>query len=167
MPQKRDPKGDSNNSNEDEDDVRSLIIKLEKNLIAHIDEKVETLSKDIQENKALITKAASTATSAYNLASDNSRQIELLVTRVTNLEGEKKKLNDSVSNLSLTNAKQAIQISVLQRRLEDQTCRNSRYSLIIRGVPEGEGEKSWVDTRNVLCNNHSTYLVHCSPNAAL
>ena len=37
---------------------------------------------------------------------------------------------------------QAIQINVLQRRLEDQINRNSRKSLIIRGIPETGAKKT-------------------------
>ena len=41
---------------------------------------------------------------------------------------------------------------MLQHRVEDQTCRNTRNSIIVKGVKENRGEKTWDETRRVLCD---------------
>ena len=136
----------------DVQDVCTLIRNLDVSLKQHIDEKVTLLSKDIKENQDLISKATDIATRGFNLANDNSKQIESLLTRVGNLEKDNTKLKVDVSQLSQAHSTQVVQIKVLQHRLEDQTCRNSRNTLIIRGVPEQDDEETdWNITRNALC----------------
>ena len=66
-------------------------------------------------------------------------------------------LSDKVLNLEKIVATQAIQIKVLQTRQEDQTCRNARNSVIIRGVEEEENEK-WEDTRRIVCDTMAAKL---------
>ena len=104
-------KNNNNNKKDDDDelDLRDLIHNLsaslkstENSLKNHFDDKLNDLSVSIQENKMLITKASNTATLAYQLGSDNSKQIEGLVRRVGQLELNKKELEGEVLSLKET-----------------------------------------------------------------
>ena len=84
-------------------DLRTLIQNLstslkstENSLKNHFDDKINGLSASIIENKTLIAKANNTANLAYQLGSDNSKQIEGLVKRVEQLEHDKKELEGEV-----------------------------------------------------------------------
>ena len=54
-------------------------------------------------------------------------------------------------SLKQTRDTHSVQISVLQHRLEDQTNRTSRNTLIIRGIKDGEDVNDWEETRDILC----------------
>jgi hypothetical protein len=43
---------------------------------------------------------------------------------------------------------QAVEMSTLRYRLEDQTNRNCRRTLIVKGLPEDGKEKTWKETKN-------------------
>ena len=116
----------------------------EKSIRNSLDEKFKTLMSSIGENKAAITQVATTANEAHALAIDNETALAQLQARVSALEEEKK-------TMSKTQDTQAIQVSTLQSRLEDQTCRNARNSLIIRGIPPTNDDEKWFETRSAVC----------------
>ena len=117
----------------------------EKTLMQHISVQCQELKASVNENKQLIAKAAKNAYDALNLANTNSNRIDELAEKIEKLETDKVDLIEK-------NATQSIQITVLQRRLEDQTSRFARNSLIFRGVPEDVEEKSWEETRTKICD---------------
>ena len=130
--------------------IQESIERSESNVRNHIDLKIQSLSQDIAKNQKLIADVTNTADEAKYLANVNSDEIKLLTERVGNLETEKGELEDKVTALTQRESTQLVRINVMQKRLEDQTNRNSRTSLIIRGVPETDDE-SWDDTRHNLC----------------
>ena len=133
--------------------------KVENSMKAHVTEQCTNLSEDlnasITANRSLIEEVKTTAQQSFDVANENSAKLVGLTSHVAELEKQKTTLVGEVNELKKTQATQAIQINVLQKRLEDQTCRNSRNSLIIRGVPEDNDEKTWDDTRRVLCSSLS------------
>lgn len=168
-------KGKGNNTDNAEDDgelsLKDLFKKidgLEKNmeqriadsearLVAKISQQHNSLIEKIDSNLVLITENAAKAHEALQLAYENEKSIDDMeatnATTVADLTELKKKvesLEEDVSTFSVKN-------KVLERRLEDQTNRSSRKSVIIRGLPEVDGE-TWDDTRRELCNKLSQYL---------
>ena len=150
---------------EDVNSIQTLLQRLEMietSMKDHVTEQCNTLSVQlsagIAENKDLIQRVNDTAQQAYELANDNSALIVGLTSRIVELENKNKTLDDQVDKLTKTQSTQAVQIAVLQQRLEDQICRNSRNSLIIKGVEEVENEKNWDDTRRVLCDALAPYV---------
>ena len=132
---------------EDVNSIQTLLQRLEMietSMKDHVTEQCNTLSVQlsagIAENKDLIQRVNDTAQQAYELANDNSALIVGLTSRIVELENKNKTLDDQVDKLTKTQSTQAVQIAVLQQRLEDQTCRNSRNSLIIKGVEEVEND---------------------------
>ena len=126
--------------------IQALLDNVTKQMMQHMTDQFNTLNENITANRELITAAAATADAAKVLAEDNQRRIDSLEKHLEELEGDKNRLAEQ-------NAYQTIQINVLNRRLEDQTNRNSRNSIIIKGIPEREGgENSWDETRDVVCN---------------
>ena len=55
------------------------------------------------------------------------------------------------NELKLEAESHKIKIHVLEKRLEDQTNRSSRKSLVFKGVPE-KGRETWDDTRDILAD---------------
>ena len=139
----RNSKGNQKKVEDEENDIPTLIRNLEANLKAHTERECKALKDSIHENNELITKATQIANNAHDLANENKGNVDLLSGKIDKLEDEKKKLQDQVSTHSL-------QINVLQSRLEDQTCRNTRNTLIIRGIPKTERETSWEHTRKAV-----------------
>ena len=150
---------DSKNSMQD---LIERLDRIETSMKTHVTEQCSNLSAQlnasITANRNLIEKVKDTAQRSFDVANENSSQLVNVTSRITELENANKTLVSEVSELNKTQSTQAIQITVLQQRLEDQTCRNSRNSLIIRGVEEDDDEKSWDDTRRVLCNALSRYV---------
>ena len=109
-----------------------------------LDNKFNTLMQNIGENKAAINLVSITANQANAQSNDNAASLAELQTRVTKLEEEKKTMSD-------TQDTQAVQIATLQSRLEDQTCRNARKSLIIRGIAKTNDDEKWHETRTAVC----------------
>ena len=130
--------------------IQESIERSETNLRNHIDLKIQSLSQDIVKNERRIEDVSTTADEAKNSAIVNCNKINLLTERVGKLETEKGELEGKVTALTQRESTQLVRINVMQKRLEDQTNRNSRNSLIIRGVPETDDE-SWDDTRENLC----------------
>ena len=120
-------------------DLNSLLKEMrlmEGRLRTHIDSKFEILERSIRDNANLINQVQQSADNALTLANNNRTEITTLISRVNDLE--------KLCSL------QTVQLRVLDTRLTDQTDRNSRNSLIIRGIAE-QGKESWEDTRKVLC----------------
>ena len=72
------------------------------------------------------------------LAEENKRQIDYLVQE-----------RDSMSTKV---EEQDRRISQLEEQIEDQINRNTRNTLVFRGIKRKNSEKTWNDTENVLAN---------------
>ena len=157
---------DSNNNNKKGDSDENLLdqtivdklnaiqrsIELsETNLRNHIDQKIQSLSADISNNEKRIDTVSITAERASTLANENYDGIQQLNERVGKLETEKNELVQKINDMTKRESTQLVRINIMQKRLEDQTCRNSRNSLMIRGIPETDNE-TWDNTRVNLCN---------------
>ena len=126
--------------------VQALLENANNKMMKHMNEQFSILNTSIQANRDLILAASTTADEAKLLAERNTKRLDYIDTKILEFEEEKNRLAEQ-------NALQTIQINVLTRRLEDQTNRNSRNSIVIRGLPESEGgEKSWDMTREVVCD---------------
>ena len=142
--------------------LSKLIDATEKKLSDKIDafatrlEEVETLAKKnlnsisvntiaIQENKV---------TTSNNANDINETQTNLLTITTENTERDQRidKLEAEVSSLKLKNEDLELVVNVHTEMVEDQTNRNLRKNIIIRGIPEGKEEVSWEDTRAVVAN---------------
>ena len=80
------------------------------------------------------------------------KRVDTLEERVHNLEEVNKELTEELKHARETEDIQAIQINTLQYRQKDQTNRNCRRTLIVRGIPEVPNEK-WNDTKSLLASN--------------
>ena len=112
----------------------------------HVDTKCIEITKKIDQNKIAIDKISQVANEALTIARENEKALSNLTDNFSKLENENSELKKQISELNILTSMQAINIKVIQTRLEDQTNRSSRKSLVIRGVPEN-GEKNWDDTR--------------------
>ena len=88
-------------------------------------------------------------------AGENKTEIEKLAIRVNHVEQENTNLKGILNIVTKTNDAQAVQISTLRHRLEDQTNRNCRQTLIIRGIREKPNE-TWKDTKQLLAETLAT-----------
>lgn len=64
--------------------------------------------------------------------------------------------------LKLELDRHSIRSHVLQYRLEDRTSRSMRKTLIFKGIPRLEEEKSWSDTKQALTQVHRWHNWHYS-----
>ena len=147
---------------EDNDDDIKLILKslkeTEKKMMDSLDSKYKSLLTSIMENKDAIEAAATNAYEAKQLADSNRAAINELQMKVAKLETTNGGLEKVLEAQCQQMDKQVIQIHVLQTRLEDQTCRNSRTSVLIRGIPEeNPGKESWDQTRELVCKKFSEH----------
>ena len=152
-------KGDSigEYDEDNESNLKVLFMELEKRLMEsikssenqvkdHVDTKCIEITKKIDQNKIAIDKISQVANEALTIARENEKALSNLTDNFSKLENENSELKKQISELNILTSMQAINIKVIQTRLEDQTNRSSRKSLVIRGVPEN-GEKNWDDTR--------------------
>ena len=116
---------------------------VESNMISHSDTNYRTLTEKVDKNLEETTKI-------LNIATANKEKIEKLSADLAVTDQNVLEVNGRTGKLERLVETQTIQINVLQRRLEDQTNRSSRKSLVIRGIPEGADEKTWDDTREVV-----------------
>ena len=86
----------------------------------------------------LLTKAESTANKAIEQATENKTNIEKNTQEIEKLK-------------QILHVKDNV-IQVLQNDLAEQTDRQMRSTLIIRGIPLEQNEKSWDDTAEALAN---------------
>ena len=150
MPPKVAPKSSparNNNSNDISayfEKLQDTIKESEQRMLAALNDKCNSIIDSISENKKAIDEASKTATQAYEIAIEHSATLLKLEERISELE----KTND---DLKLIETLQEKKISTLQVRLEDQTCRNTRTTLIIRGIPASKEKEKWHETRKSVC----------------
>ena len=143
-----------NSSTTVDDDLRkwlkNCLQTVEMNLKKHLDEKCEKFFEQIKLNT--ITANEALATSKRN-ATDIIQQAEVV------LETNNKLVDINSSKPSKIHGRycfqpaegvQALKLNQMEYRLENQTNRNSRKSLTIRGVDE-QNERTWETTRQVVC----------------
>ena len=124
--------------------LQKSIADSEKSIRDDLGGKFNTLMLKVDENKAAIKVVNVCANHANAQSKDNANSIAELQERVSRLEQEKKTMSDNQDT-------QAVQIATLQSRLEDQTCRNARKSLIIRGIAKRNESEKWHETRTAVC----------------
>ena len=109
--------------------------------IASVNENMNKKSNELtQRLQEMDRKVAETT----KLAEDNKRQIDCLV--------------QERDSLSTKVEEQDRRISQLEEQTEDQINRNTRSTLVIRGIKHKTIEKSWNDTENVLANTLCGYF---------
>ena len=123
--------------------ILDKLAQTENNMKQYMHQQLTAVNETIKNLRDELSRTQEAAEASQKRADDNLELINNLTTKVNGLEE--------------TVATQSVQIKVLQTRLEDQTCRNSRNSLIIRGVEEEPDEK-WEDTRRIVCEKMSENL---------
>ena len=117
------------------DELKSLIQQNHKEL-------TETLNKKFDLLNTWLTKVESTANLALETATKNAN---LLEEQNRTEEFQNKKLEEKISH-------QTKCIETLENQLNEQTDRSLRTTLIFRGIPQKEDEKSWSNTTTTLAN---------------
>ena len=102
---------------------------LKDDLLKHFDKLCSDLGVSLQ-------KAFDDADVAKQMAADNANEIL--------------RLKSTVETLVDTNKVQAKAIAVLTERVEERTNRQLRNTLVFKGIPEPEYERTWEDTKSVL-----------------
>ena len=147
----------------DELDLRSLMLKLnadtqqsitqsEDNIKTYIDEKYRALKGFVDQNVAEINKVRGTTLQNKLDVSVLKKEMESLAERVHTVEEDNTKLVGDLQQAQKTMDIHAIQNHILQTRLEDQTNRNCRRTLIVKGIPESAKE-NWDQTKKILIQN--------------
>ena len=163
MSKKKNNKDPATSDEEDEVDLRAYIKQLhdktEKtiadsvvNIRNYVDQKYTALKGFLDQNTAEINKVRTVSLETKTSASEILKRVDSLEERVHHLEEVNKELTDELKHFRETEDVQAIQINTLKYRLEDQTNRNCRRTLIVRGIPEVPNEK-WNDTKPLLASN--------------
>ena len=115
------------------DELNSILDKRFADLTAKL---TETLTKHFDETFKKILEDHSTQIQDLTARVDeHSQKITDLTTRVYNAENTINQKNEEITHL--------------QQELDDQINRNMRNNLVIRGIPEAEGERE--DTRSIVC----------------
>ena len=129
--------------------INERIDKVETNVKEYISEECAKLQKSIDKNTRDVNLLKGDVIEIRTSAKDNTNNIEELAARVHNVEEENNNLKSLLNTVIQTNDTQAVQISTLRYRLEDQTNRSCRQTLIIRGIREKPNE-TWKDTKQLL-----------------
>ena len=123
---------------------------------SHFDKKFEALEQRIAEvetstsvNKNNISTVVITANNALNEAKENTGTIAKLQTEVDHLSEFEKRAESQLAKLVETVDVLSVRSNIAEVRLEEQTNRSLRKTLVIRGVKERANEKSWEETRGV------------------
>ena len=132
----------NNNENGDQA-ILDKLAEMEENMKKHMEEQLTKVNETISNLRKELCSAQEAANESKRRANENADMILTLTNKIDGLE-----------NII---AKQAVQIQVLQTTQEDQTCRNSRNSIIIRGIQE-EAEEQWDDTRRIVCEKMAAKL---------
>ena len=126
---------------------------------SHFDKKFEALEHRISAvetatsvNKNNISTVILTANDALTVAKENVGTIAEVQTEVHHLSEFEKRAETQLANLEKTVDVLAVRSNIAEVRLEDQTNRSLRKTLIVRGVKEGPEEKSWDETREAAVN---------------
>ena len=104
----------------------------------------ENMNKQFDELTQRLQELNRKVSETTKLAEDNKRQIDYLVQ-------ERDSLSTKVEG-------QDRRISQLEEQIEDQINRNTRSTLVIRGIKHKNTEKTWNDTENVLANTLCSYF---------
>ena len=119
---------------------------LDKDLRTVINNKFSVIFKKIDEVRC-------TANEALKIAKRTEDQVaKFVAANSSSFDDLKSKVDALVAvndELKIGMETQIIKFHVLEKRLEDQTNRNSRKSLVFKGIPE-RGHESWDDTRDIL-----------------
>lgn len=153
---------DALDGEEIEGDLRSFLLKLnketkqtidksEENIKLYIDEKCSALNELVTQNTASINKVQGTVIEVQTLAGENKTEIQKLADRVHYLEVDNQKLVKLAETATKNNDVQAIHIATLQHRIEDQTNRNCRRTLTVKGIKEAPNE-TWINTKRILAD---------------
>ena len=143
-----------------EEDLRALIIRLnaetnnnisntQENIKKYIDKQCESLNTSVQTNVQSITAVKDDVFQNTNDIADIKKDLGNLLERVHYLEEDNKTLSNLVQEQNKELEIKTMKIATLQYRLEDQTNRGCRNTLIVKGVPE-QGKESWKETHQIL-----------------
>ena len=127
----------------------------EQNLKSHVDNKLKAIFKKIDANKTAINNATKIAEQALNTAKRNEETIQTLQEELEAQNTSNNELKLRIDDFDQLTSVQSVRIKVLETRLEDQTNRSSRKSLVISGLPERKDEITWSDTTDILCDKLS------------
>ena len=142
------------------EDLRALIIRLnaetnknientQENIKQYIDKQCESLNVLVQTNSENIKVVKADVFVNKNDLADIRTELGNLQERVNNLEEDNKTLINTVEEHEKQLETKSMQIATLQYRLEDQTNRGCRRTLIVKGVPE-QRKESWKETHQIL-----------------
>ena len=104
----------------------------------------ENMNKQFDELTQRLQEMNRKVSETTKLAEDNKRQIDYLVQ-------ERDSLSTKVEG-------QDRRISQLEEQIEDQINRNTRSTLVIRGIKHKNTEKTWNDTEDVLASTLCGYF---------
>ena len=131
-------------------DIKDNVNQNNKNIKALIEQQYQDLDKRITTNTNNINIADAKAIEAQTLANANRVEKDKQDERIHHLEEKCEKLASDIGEMHMTNNIKSMQIAQLQYRLEDQTNRNCRKTLIVRGVKELRDETDWNSTKKRL-----------------
>ena len=148
------PPKKSTNVSIDDSDIKSMLdehlIKIQKKIEdsensvkSYFDGKFRLLDTKISELESISINASKIAKEALSKVNDYERSIEFNDEKTSILKSHTESIDEKFSKWSE-------QFKILSSRLEDQTNRFSRKTIIIRGVKEAETEKSWDDTKQLV-----------------
>ena len=124
--------------------LKASLQTVENNMKTHFDDKNQTLTDKVDADTKETAKI-------LQIAQSNKENLEKVTFDLANTSDSLQEQTERIDELQKYVDVQAIHINTLRQRLENQTNRNSRKSVIIRGIPEMEEEKTWDDTRKVVC----------------
>ena len=131
-------------------EIKDTVNENEKKIKLLIDNQYQELDNRIKENSSNISIVNGKAIEAHTLAKTNKADNDQQDERIHQLEERCDKLTKDIEQLHMTDNIKSMQISQLQYRLEDQTNRNCRKTLIVRGVKEHRDETDWESTKKRL-----------------
>ncbi len=129
--------------------LQHLIESSENRMKDHFSSVLQPLKEQLQLNTQNIATVTISAHKATEASSANATDIEQLRGDVLSVTESNNSLKDIVSSLQKNVDTLSVKNACMERRLEDQTNRSLRKTLIIRGVPEANGETTWDHTRDV------------------
>ena len=138
--------------------LKKSLHKVEMNMKRHLDEKCDKFFEQIKHNTLLANEAlASSKQNAEDIAKQGdslTTSNNKLATLAEQFQTFKTSMNDTLVKLEHVIDIQALKLNQYEYRLEQETNRNSRKSLTIRGVEE-KNDKTWDETRMVVCDKLS------------
>ena len=120
--------------------------------ITKFDKKFVDLFKRCDSIKATADNASKSAAEALATAKLAEENIATMRTEIDELTESNKKIKDRAAEVDIELSTLQVRNAVLQHRLEDQTNRSCRKTLVFRGVQESSVDESWEDTKNLLAD---------------